>query len=116
LAFPEISAGNFDIAIVGQMPATHLALGYQFESGPLKMVGLGKPDATVSRGGEAMRLEWVTDAAFRFFPTQPDELFGYVLHPIDLATNKASAAADRRGPAILSIWSPSMKPSCRLEP
>ena len=45
-----------------------------------------------------MQLEWVTDAAFRFFSTQPDELFGYVLHPVDLATNKASAAADRRVP------------------
>ncbi len=56
----------------------------------------GKRDATVARGGEAMRLEWVTDAAFRFFPTQPDELFGYVLHLVDLATNKA--AADRRVP------------------
>lgn len=58
----------------------------------------GKRDATVSRGSEAMPLEWVTDATFRFFPTQPDELFGYVLHPVDLATNKASAAADRRVP------------------
>jgi nucleotidyltransferase AbiEii toxin of type IV toxin-antitoxin system len=58
----------------------------------------GKRDATVARGGEAMPLEWVTDAAFRFFPTQPDELFGYVLHPVDLAANKASAAADRRVP------------------
>jgi hypothetical protein len=37
-------------------------------------------------------------AAFRFFPTQPDELFGYVPHPVDLATNKASAAADRGEP------------------
>ena len=45
-----------------------------------------------------MQLEWVTDSAFRFFPTQPDELFGYVLHPVDLATNKAAAAADRRVP------------------
>jgi hypothetical protein len=58
----------------------------------------GKREATVARRGEAMPLEWVTDAAFRFFPTQPDELFGYVLHPVDLATNKASAAADRRVP------------------
>ena len=58
----------------------------------------GKRDATIERQGEAMQLEWVTDAAFRFFPTQPDELFGYVLHPVDLATNKASAAADRRVP------------------
>jgi hypothetical protein len=30
-AFSEISAGDFDIAIVGQLPATHLAFGYQFE-------------------------------------------------------------------------------------
>jgi hypothetical protein len=47
---------------------------------------------------EKMRLEWVQDSAFRFFPTQRDELFGYVLHPVDLAVNKASAAADRREP------------------
>jgi hypothetical protein len=46
--------------------------------------------------GDKMRLEWVQDSAFRFFPTQKDELFGYVLHPVDLAVNKASAAADRR--------------------
>jgi len=58
----------------------------------------GKREATVALRGETMRLEWATDSAFRFFPTQPDELFGYVLHPIDLATNKASAAADRRVP------------------
>ncbi len=45
-----------------------------------------------------MQLEWVADSAFRFFPAQRDELFGYVLHPADLAANKASAAADRREP------------------
>ena len=45
-----------------------------------------------------MQLEWVADSDFRFFPAQQDELFGYVLHPVDLATNKASAAADRREP------------------
>jgi hypothetical protein len=45
-----------------------------------------------------MALEWVHDSAFRFFPPRRDELFGYVLHPVDLATNKASAAADRREP------------------
>ncbi|MFN7937739.1 MAG: hypothetical protein U0R19_30705 [Bryobacteraceae bacterium] len=43
-----------------------------------------------------MRLDWVQDSAFRFFPAQRDELFGYVLHPVDLATNKAVDAADRR--------------------
>ena len=58
----------------------------------------GKHEATIEKAGERMQLEWVTDSAFRFFPTQPDELFGYVLHPVDLATNKAAAAADRRVP------------------
>lgn len=57
-----------------------------------------KHEATIDKAGERMQLEWVTDSAFRFFPTQPDELFVYVLHPVDLATNKASAAADRRAP------------------
>ena len=58
----------------------------------------GKQQAEVYGLGDRMRLEWVHDSAFRFFPTQRDELFGYVLHPVDLATNKASAAADRREP------------------
>jgi hypothetical protein len=56
----------------------------------------GKHAATVEKHGEQMQLEWVADSAFRFFPTQPDALFGYVLHPVDLAANKAAAAADRR--------------------
>jgi hypothetical protein len=30
------------------------------------------------------------------FPTVPDETFGYVLHPVDLAMNKVMAAAGRR--------------------
>jgi hypothetical protein len=38
------------------------------------------------------------DADFRFFPTLRDETFGYVLHPVDLATNKVMAAAGRREP------------------
>ena len=42
------------------------------------------------------QLDWVADSDFRFFPTVPDELFGYLLHPIDLATNKVMAAAGRR--------------------
>jgi len=58
----------------------------------------GKRQAEVEGLGETMQLEWVADGAFRFFPAQRDELFGYVLHPVDLATNKASAAADRREP------------------
>jgi hypothetical protein len=38
------------------------------------------------------------DSDFRFFPTRPDADFGYILHPIDLATNKAMAAGGRREP------------------
>ena len=45
-----------------------------------------------------MQFEWVAMSALGFFPTQPDELFGYVLHPVDLAAKEASAAADRRVP------------------
>ncbi|MBF0520561.1 MAG: nucleotidyl transferase AbiEii/AbiGii toxin family protein [Nitrospirae bacterium] len=58
----------------------------------------GKREVLVEGLNEKMMLEWVADSDFRFFPTQTDELFGYVLHPVDLATNKASAAADRRVP------------------
>jgi hypothetical protein len=50
----------------------------------------------VERAGEATKLEWVADSDYRFFPTMRDELFGYVLHPVDLAMNKVMAAASRR--------------------
>ena len=63
-----------------------------------KKIVTGKREAEMEGLGDRMRLEWVHDSAFRFFPAQRDELFGYVLHPADLATNKASAAADRREP------------------
>lgn len=51
-----------------------------------------------SGGGETTKLEWVVDSDFRFFPTMPDETFGYVLHPVDIATNKIAAAYGRREP------------------
>lgn len=47
---------------------------------------------------DTTKLEWVVDSDFRFFPTIRDEAFGYILHPIDLATNKIMAAAGRREP------------------
>ncbi|MGA2027575.1 MAG: hypothetical protein ABSH17_11000 [Syntrophobacteraceae bacterium] len=50
------------------------------------------------KSDEATKLEWVVDSDFRFFPAVKDELFGYMLHPIDLATNKVMAAAGRREP------------------
>jgi hypothetical protein len=54
--------------------------------------------AIVSRAAENTKLEWAVDSDFRFFPIQRDDVFGYVLHPVDLATNKAMAAAGRREP------------------
>lgn len=41
------------------------------------------------------RLDWAVDSDYRFYPTQADPIFGYTLHPLDLATNKLLAAADR---------------------
>jgi hypothetical protein len=52
----------------------------------------------VRRDDEATKLEWVVDSDFRFFPAVKEALFGYMLHPIDLATNKVMAAAGRREP------------------
>ena len=54
--------------------------------------------AFVERFGETTKLEWVADSDYRFFPTIPDEAFGYVLHPVDLAANKVAAAHGRREP------------------
>ena len=51
--------------------------------------------ANVSRGDDRLRLDWAQDAAFRFFPAQPDPDFGYCLHRADLATNKVLALAGR---------------------
>jgi len=51
--------------------------------------------AEVTQQSDRMRLDWTTDSAFRFFPVQPDEDFGYCLHPADLATNKILALAGR---------------------
>jgi len=49
-----------------------------------------------SRDGEDVKLEWVADSDYRYFPTMTDPVFGYTLHPVDLALNKTMAAATRR--------------------
>ncbi len=51
-----------------------------------------------SKDDGTTKLEWVVDSDFRFFPTARDDVFGYVLHPVDLAMNKVMAAAGRREP------------------
>lgn len=52
--------------------------------------------AEVAGPGGTTHLEWVVDSEFRFFPVIRDDIFGYMLHPVDLATNKVMAAAGRR--------------------
>lgn len=52
--------------------------------------------AKIDKNSEATRLEWVVDSDYRFFPAIRDEASGYALHPVDLALNKAIAAAGRR--------------------
>lgn len=51
--------------------------------------------ALVSRDGQTTKLEWVFDSAFRFFPVERDEEFGFVLNFWDAATNKVLALAGR---------------------
>jgi hypothetical protein len=54
--------------------------------------------AAIARDAEQTKLEWLGDSDFRFFPTVRDPLFGYKLHPVDLAINKIFAAAGRSEP------------------
>jgi hypothetical protein len=51
--------------------------------------------ATVSKDGRSIKVDWACDSAFRFFPVQPDSELGFVLHPLDGATNKLLALAGR---------------------
>jgi hypothetical protein len=51
--------------------------------------------AWVERDGHGVKIEWVFDSAFRFFPVVPDPLLGYRLHDADLAVNKVLAGAGR---------------------
>ena len=43
----------------------------------------------------ALKIEWAQDSAFRFYPVQEDERFGYRLHDADAAVNKVLALAGR---------------------
>lgn len=51
--------------------------------------------SVVSVEGEALKLEWAQDSAFRFFPVQADEFCGYRLDDADAAVNKILALAGR---------------------
>lgn len=71
-----LQAAGYAVTWLRQLPSIHSAL--------------------IASGNELTRLEWVADSDYRFFPAQKDEVSGYVLHPVDLAINKAMAAAGRR--------------------
>jgi hypothetical protein len=51
--------------------------------------------ALIGTGEGALKIEWAQDSAFRFYPVQEDERFGYRLHDADAATNKVLALAGR---------------------
>jgi hypothetical protein len=71
-----LQAGGYGVRWLRQFPTIHTA--------------------EIRREESSTRLEWVVDSDFRFFPTLQDEMFGYVLHPVDLAMNKVMAAVGRR--------------------
>lgn len=58
----------------------------------------GLVEARVSRGPDAVTVEWARDSAFRFFPLVEHSDLGLVLHPFDLATNKVLALVGRLEP------------------
>lgn len=51
--------------------------------------------ATVALGKAATQIDWAHDSAWRFLPLVQDGLGGLLLHPVDLAVNKALALAGR---------------------
>ena len=54
--------------------------------------------AIVRKSGDATKVEWAHDSAWRFLPPVADERVGYTLHPIDLAANKLLALVGRDEP------------------
>ena len=54
--------------------------------------------AMVERAGGATRVDWAHDSAWRFMPLVHDPLGGWVMHGVDLATNKLLALAGRDEP------------------
>lgn len=54
--------------------------------------------ATVTRHDGSVKLEWVYDSAFRFYPVEPDDELGWRLHFADAATNKLLALSGRAEP------------------
>ena len=86
-------------ALVGEAYAADRSL--LLASGCVVEVTLSQPGfvrAIVSRGGDATKVEWATDSAWRFLPPIADPRVGFRLHPLDLAINKVLALAGRDEP------------------
>lgn len=54
--------------------------------------------ATITRQDGSVKLEWVYDSAFRFYPVEEDAELGWRLHFADAATNKLLALSGRAEP------------------
>ena len=81
-----------------------VSLSYAADSSLLKSTGyklnvlIEQPSfirCTISKGKDSLKLEWVRDTAFRFFPVLEDSDLGYRLHDVDLTVNKVLALANR---------------------
>lgn len=57
--------------------------------------------AIVTGHGGTTKIEWAQDSTWRFMPVVRSAVFGFELHPIDLATNKVLALAGRDEPRDL---------------
>lgn len=51
--------------------------------------------AVARAGTRSLTIEWAQDSAFRFYPVQEDDRFGFRLHDTDAAINKVLALAGR---------------------
>lgn len=72
-----------------------VAAGYQVQ---MQVQQPGFLQASVRKGQDSTRVEWVHDSAWRFLPPVADPRVGYRLHPIDLAVNKVLALVGRNEP------------------
>jgi hypothetical protein len=69
--------------------------GYTVE---LRLSQPGFVRVVVRQGGDATKVEWAHDSAWRFMPAVKSDEAGYVLHPVDLAINKLLALVGRDEP------------------
>lgn len=52
-------------------------------------------EVKLDKDGQSMKAQWCVDSAYRFFPLQANDVSGYTMHPLDLATNKLLALVGR---------------------